>query len=73
MGFVAPDAPWIIQNKEAVRKELEEAVAVTGIFSDELLSRFDSFVAGDLGYEPIYFRAMALNRFLKIFKMKISA
>lgn len=73
MGFVAPDAPWIIKNKEAVRKELEEAVQTTGIFSPELLTRFDSFIAGNLGYEPIYFRAMALNRFLKIFKMEIRA
>lgn len=73
MGFVAPDAPWIIKNKEAVRKELEEAIAVTGIFSEQLLTRFDRFIAGSLGYEPIYFRAMALNRFLKIFKMEIKA
>jgi len=72
MGFVAPDAPWIMQNKELVRKELEEAIASTGIFSDQLLSRFDKFISGSLGYEPIYFRAMALNRFLKIFKMKLN-
>jgi asparagine synthase (glutamine-hydrolysing) len=73
MGFVAPDASWIIQNKTTVRKELEEVVGKTGIFSDRLLERFDRFTEGNLGYEPIYFRAMALNRFLKIFKMEIKA
>jgi len=72
MGFEAPDAPWIMQNKALVRKELEEAISRTGIFSDELLSRFDNFTSGRSGYEPIYFRAMALNRFLKIFKMQLN-
>ncbi|MDP4218728.1 MAG: asparagine synthase (glutamine-hydrolyzing) [Bacteroidota bacterium] len=72
MGFVAPDAPWITKNKVAVRKELEEVITRTGVFSDQLLDRFDRFIDGRLGYEPIYFRAMALNRFLKIFKMEIN-
>lgn len=72
MGFVAPDVPWIMQNKELVRKELEDAIANTGIFSDELLTRWDNFISGRSGYEPIYFRTMALNRFLKIFKMQLS-
>jgi asparagine synthase (glutamine-hydrolysing) len=72
MGFVAPDVPWIMKNKELVRKELEDAIASTGIFSHQLLSRFDNFIEGRSGYEPIYFRAMALNRFLKIFKMQLN-
>ncbi|HEY6901905.1 MAG TPA: asparagine synthase (glutamine-hydrolyzing) [Puia sp.] len=72
MGFVAPDIPWMLKNKDRVRKELEEIITSTGIFSQELLSRFDSFVEGKLGYEPVYFRAMALSRFLKIFKMQLS-
>jgi asparagine synthase (glutamine-hydrolysing) len=70
MGFVAPDAPWIIQNKETIRKELEEVIAKTGIFTNRLLERFDDFIDGRLGYEPIYFRAMAFSRFLKIFKIE---
>jgi asparagine synthase (glutamine-hydrolysing) len=71
MGFVAPDAPWILKNKQVVRKELEEVITHTGIFSSRLLERFDLFVEGRLGYEPIYFRAMAFNRFLKIFKIQV--
>jgi asparagine synthase (glutamine-hydrolysing) len=72
MGFVAPDAPWVIQNKETIRKELEEVIARTGIFSNRLLERFDDFINGRLGYEPIYFRAMAFSRFLKIFKIELN-
>lgn len=72
MGFVAPDAQWILQNKAAVRKELEEVITGTGAFSTGLLTRFDDFVNGKLNYEPIYFRAMSFNRFLKIFKMELN-
>lgn len=72
MGFVAPDAPWVLKNKDKVRKELEQVVAETGIFSEELLKRFDAFAEGKLGYESIYFRAMAFNRFCKLFKMQLN-
>jgi len=71
MGFVAPEIPWMIQNKERVRKELEEAITNTGVFSKQLLTRFDNFISGELGYESIYFRAITFNRFCKIFKLKI--
>ncbi len=71
MGFVAPDKPWVLKNQKRIRMELEEAIQNTGIFSEELLARFDLFTQNKLGYEPIYFRAMALNRFCKIFKMEI--
>ncbi|NOT76627.1 MAG: asparagine synthase (glutamine-hydrolyzing) [Cyclobacteriaceae bacterium] len=67
MGFVAPDEVWIKENKEKVRQDLLNIVKTTGIFSDELLKRFDRFIDGTLGYEPIYFRAMTLSRFCKIF------
>ncbi len=72
MGFAAPDEPWVIQNKEIVRMELEEAISKTGIFSDELLNRFDRFLKGDLEYEPVYFRVLTFNRFCKIFKMQMN-
>lgn len=71
MGFVAPDPVWIIQNKERVRKDLENVVNSMGIFSNELLNRFDRFVKGELGYEPIYFRAMTFYRFCVLFNIKI--
>jgi asparagine synthase (glutamine-hydrolysing) len=70
MGFVAPDPSWVIQNKEMVRRDLENIIQSSSIFSPAILSRFDRFVKGELGYEPIYFRAMAFSRFCKIFKMK---
>ena len=71
MGFVAPDSEWIKKNSVQVRADLEDAVRTTGIFTEELLNRFDLFIAGSLNYEPIYFRAMTLNRFCKVFNMSI--
>ncbi len=71
MGFVAPDPVWMIQNKERVRKDLENVVSSMNIFSNELLNRFDRFTKGELGYEPIYFRAMAFYRFCVIFKIRV--
>ena len=70
MGFAAPDAPWMIRNRVYIRKELEDAVAKTGVFSEELLHRFDRFTRGELGYEPVYFRVLAFNRFCRIFNMQ---
>lgn len=72
MGFVAPDPIWILKNKEQIRKDLLIIAAQSGIFSKELVARFDKFGNGELGYEPIYFRAMTLSRFMKIFNMKVS-
>ncbi|MBS1596770.1 MAG: asparagine synthase (glutamine-hydrolyzing) [Bacteroidetes bacterium] len=72
MGFVAPDKVWMLANKEKIRVQLEEAVQQTKIFSEDLLERFDLFTEGKRAYEPIYFRAISLNRFCKIFKMQLS-
>jgi asparagine synthase (glutamine-hydrolysing) len=72
MGFVAPDAPWMKQNREMVRKELEEAIQHSGIFNQSLLEQFDDFIEGKREYEPLYFRVMAFNRFCKIFKLQVN-
>ncbi len=72
MGFVAPDRAWIRQNKDRVRAELQQLIESTDIFSDQLLQRFDRFIEGKLGYEPIYFRAMAFNRFCKVFNVSLN-
>ena len=69
LGFAAPDKEWILENHALIRKELELAITETPFFSANLLERFDRFVKGGLGYEPIYFRAMALNRFCRIFNL----
>ena len=72
MGFVAPDETWILKNKKEVRISLEHAIRDTKMFSKDLLDRFDLFTEGKLGYEPIYFRAISMDRFCKIFKMQLS-
>jgi len=73
LGFAAPDKEWVYQNHEMIRSELEQAINELPFFSPVLLQRFDRFIKGELGYEPIYFRAMALNRFCRIFKMELPA
>jgi asparagine synthase (glutamine-hydrolysing) len=69
MGFVAPDGLWIKENHQSIRSELHNIVHSQGIFTESLIERFDRFIAGNLEYEPIYFRAIALNRFCKIFNI----
>jgi asparagine synthase (glutamine-hydrolysing) len=69
MGFVAPDGPWIMKNKDIVRKDLVELSQSSEIFSQDLVKRFDKYIKGELEYEPIYFRAMAFQRFCKIFNL----
>ena len=73
LGFAAPDKEWVYQNHEMIRSELEQAINELPFFGPVLLQRFDRFINGELGYEPIYFRAMALNRFCRIFKMELPA
>lgn len=72
MGFVSPDATWMKNNKEIVRTELSQAVADYGIFNNDIINRFDKFINGELGYDPLFFRVLSFNRFCKIFKMKVA-
>lgn len=72
LGFAAPDKEWMYENHDMIRKELEQATRELPFFSPALLQRFDRFIKGELCYEPIYFRAMALNRFCRIFKMELA-
>ncbi|MFM7856451.1 MAG: asparagine synthase-related protein, partial [Flammeovirgaceae bacterium] len=71
MGFVAPDPIWMLQHKKRVREDLKHIVQSSSIFSEKLVDRFDKFTEGKLGYEPIYFRAMTLSRFCRLFKINI--
>jgi asparagine synthase (glutamine-hydrolysing) len=71
LGFAAPDKEWVKENAVMIRNELEDAIKQTPFFTGELLNRFDRFVQGSLGYEPIYFRAMTLNRFCRLFNMQV--
>lgn len=70
MGFVAPDIPWMRDNQEKVRNELNNLVETTDIFSLGLVERFDKFIKGEIGYEPIFFRALTFKRFCDLFKME---
>jgi asparagine synthase (glutamine-hydrolysing) len=71
MGFVSPDAEWLVSQAPEVRKQLKEAIVNSGFFTVDLLINFDRFVEGEANFSPLFFRAIALNRFLKIFSMKV--
>jgi asparagine synthase (glutamine-hydrolysing) len=71
IGFAAPDKEWVKENAALVRNELQLTIKETPFFTKHLLYRFDRFIANKLGYEPVYFRAMALRRFCRIFKMEM--
>jgi hypothetical protein len=47
------------------KRELQDAINNTGMFSNELIHRFDKFTRNELGYETVYFKAIAINRFAK--------
>lgn len=71
MGFVSPDALWMKNNSEIVKKELKDAVEFSNIFDSTFIDKFETFIAGNATYQPIFFRAMSFYRFCQIFKMKI--
>jgi asparagine synthase (glutamine-hydrolysing) len=72
MGFISPDEEWMLANSSWVRNELKAAILDTSIFTMDIVKKFDQFIEGEEPYQPIYFRAIAFNRFLKVFKMKIN-
>ena len=67
LGFPAPDQAWIKNNPVQIRKELKSAIKETCFFNDELLTRYDKYITGQLAYESIYIRAISLHRFIKLF------
>ena len=71
MGFVAPDAEWMLKNHKRIKEELRTIVRKSEIFSDQLLVAFDKFVEGKRIYDPIFFRALSLSRFCSLFNMKL--
>lgn len=72
MGFVAPDAEWTLANQEKIGEELRSLVQNSDIFSQQLIVAFEKFVEGKRIYDPIFFRALALSRFCRLFNMEIA-
>ncbi len=70
MGFVSPDAAWILENKEEVRTELYNIISEYTIFNKNIIARFDKFCNGQLEYDPLFFRVISFAKFCRIFKMK---
>jgi asparagine synthase (glutamine-hydrolysing) len=71
MGFPAPDQTWVKNNPSMIRQKLSEAIDEIPFFNENLLSRYEQFLKGEIGYEPIYLRAISFHRFIKIFKLII--
>lgn len=73
MSFAAPDPLWIKENKLQIRSELESAISYTGMFSKDLLKKFDLFIGGKAQFDNLFFRVITFYRFCKIFKIKFQA
>lgn len=71
MGFVAPTSQWAKDNYESIIIEFEEIIKTSDLIGEQLIKRFKKFLNGDLGYEEVYFRVIALNRFCKAYKMTL--
>ena len=71
MGFVAPDAEWMNENRTKVRKEIDDFIKSYGIVNDKLLQQFDNFCEGNQPYNPVFFRTISMSRFCKIFKLSV--
>lgn len=72
MGFVAPDDAWLKENSHHIRCQLEEAlINLKDLILPELLTQYDSYVAGKSHYNPIYFKIISLNVFVKQFQLKM--
>jgi asparagine synthase (glutamine-hydrolysing) len=71
MGFPAPDQTWVKNNPELIRRKLNEAIRDIPFFNNKLLERYEEFIKGDIGYEPVYIRAISFHRFIKIFGINI--
>lgn len=74
MSFAAPDSVWMRENQVRIRKELEDAIAYTGMFSNSLLGMFDEFTKNKTFYDHnLFFRVISFYRFCRIFKMKFKS
>ena len=71
MGFVSPDAYWMNENRIKVRKELDDFIKSYGIVNEKLLQQFDNFCEGNQPYNPVFFRAISMSRFCRIFKLSV--
>jgi len=71
MGFVAPTGQWAKDNKEMMLNEFKEIVKTSDLIGENIIERFNRFLKGELGYEEVYFRIIALNKFCKAYNMNL--
>ena len=67
VGFPAPEESWVRRNTALVRAELLAAAEqFPALVAPEAAKGFDRFVRGDLAYDPVYFRILALSRWGRV-------
>ncbi len=73
MGFVAPEAPWFLENAKKIQPEITEAIKIfNGIFDESLISYFDKTVVNEKKYHPFFFRLWSFYKWYKIFNVKLN-
>ena len=73
MGFVAPDAVWILEDSVILKPILEEAInSLNGLINKGLVDEYDEFVKGKRPFSWMYFRIIGLASLCRQYKMDIN-
>lgn len=73
LGFASSDEIWMKEHATEVRERLRTAIGYfPGILNNNLLSEFDRYVAGETGYNYIFFRILALYAWAKATNIKLN-
>ena len=73
IGFAAPDQVWMRKEKEVIRKELTSAIEnMTAIIKSSILEDYEIALQSDKSVNPIFFKVICLNHWLKAFNLKLN-
>lgn len=71
MGFVTPEELWLKENQEVFRRELKEAVQLSGgLINERILNRFEDVCTGKRKFDFSIWRVISFGRWLKVFNVK---
>lgn len=74
MGFVAPDAVWLRQDSELIRKKLIEATnELSLVINSKIVDDFDLFIANKKPFDGKYMRVLSLHEWSKAFNVQLKA
>ena len=73
MGFVTPESIWAKNEcRDLYLKDLRElSECWGGLIGPEIAESFEGFLRGEKKYDSIYWKILCLNRWRKIFGVKL--